>query len=60
MADLIAGLLGLPDWAPTLIKRCAGWTLIACAIFFPVTFRHGLEVFVTREVERSSSRCNRC
>lgn len=49
IAQVVAQLLGIPDWAPRVVWRTAGAALIAAAVFTPNAFREGMAIWVNHE-----------
>lgn len=51
IAQIIAELFGLPDWAPGIVKKVAAWTVVLTALCMPAVFREGLAVWVNQETK---------
>lgn len=49
IAQVVAHLLGIPDWAPKVVWRTAGVALIAALVLTPSAFREGMKIWVDYE-----------
>ena len=56
IAQVVAHLLGIPDWAPKLVWRTAGAALIAAFVLTPSAFREGVRIWVDHETAQIMSR----
>jgi hypothetical protein len=49
IAQVVANLFGIPDWAPKVVWRTAGVALIAAFVLTPSAFREGMTIWVDHE-----------
>lgn len=52
IAQLVAEAIGLPAWAPTLVKRAALGVLLFTLVFMRPVFTEGLTIFAEERAEQ--------
>jgi hypothetical protein len=55
-AEIVAKVLGLPELPSRRIRQAMGAGMLVAAIAFPVTFRHGIELYAQREARQITQR----
>ena len=56
IAQAVAHLLGIPDWAPKVVRRTASVALIAAFVLTPSAFRAGMRIWVDHETAQIMDR----